>query len=296
MILNVSGRTDIVAFYTKWFMNRYKEGFLDVRNPFYPKSVSRIYFKDVDAICFCTKNPIPIIPYLKEINKPIIFHISLTPYKKDIEPNIPPKGTIIEAIKKISNIIGIDNVYVRYDPILINDKYTLTYHIKSFDNMCNLLKGYVKHIIVSFVDEYKNVKNNKDILKNKEFTLEDYKEIGTNFATSAHMYGMTVQTCSEENRLTEYGFIKEECMSGNLAFKITGKTDFKRWTSRNNKNCKCINMVDIGVYNTCRHFCKYCYANFDEKLVNTNYSLHDDNSSLLIGHIKDDDIITIRHS
>ena len=296
MILNVSGRTDIVAFYTKWFMNRYKEGFLDVRNPFYPKSVSRIYFKDVDAICFCTKNPIPIIPYLKEINKPIIFHVSLTPYKKDIEPNIPPKGTIIEAIKKISNIIGIDNVYVRYDPILINDKYTLTYHIKSFDNMCNLLKGYVKHIIVSFVDEYKNVKNNKDILKNKEFTLEDYKEIGTNFATSAHMYGMTVQTCSEENRLTEYGFIKEECMSGNLAFKITGKTDFKRWTSRNNKNCKCINMVDIGVYNTCRHFCKYCYANFDEKLVNTNYCLHDDNSSLLIGHIKDDDIITIRHS
>ena len=296
MILNVSGRTDIVAFYTKWFMNRYKEGFLDVRNPFYPKSVSRIYFKDVDAICFCTKNPIPIIPYLKEINKPIIFHVSLTPYKKDIEPNIPPKGTIIEAIKKISNIIGIDNVYVRYDPILINDKYTLTYHIKSFDNMCNLLKGYVKHIIVSFVDEYKNVKNNKNILKNKEFTLEDYKEIGTNFATSAHMCGMTVQTCSEENKLTEYGFIKEECMSGNLAFKITGKTDFKRWTSRNNKNCKCINMVDIGVYNTCRHFCKYCYANFDEKLVNTNYSLHDDNSSLLIGHIKDDDIITIRHS
>ena len=162
--------------------------------------------------------------------------------------------------------------------------------------MCNLLKGYVKHIIVSFVDEYKNVKNNKNILKNKEFTLEDYKEIGTNFATSAHMCGMTVQTCSEENKLTEYGFIKEECMSGNLAFKITGKTDFKRWTSRNNKNCKCINMVDIGVYNTCRHFCKYCYANFDEKLVNTNYSLHDDNSSLLIGHIKDDDIITIRHS
>ena len=32
MILNVSGRTDIVAFYTKWFMNRVKEGFYAVMN------------------------------------------------------------------------------------------------------------------------------------------------------------------------------------------------------------------------------------------------------------------------
>ena len=85
MILNVSGRTDIVAFYTKWFMNRYKEGYVDVRNPFYPNLVSRINFDDVDLIMFCTKNPIPIIKHLKKINKPILFHITLTPYKNDIE-------------------------------------------------------------------------------------------------------------------------------------------------------------------------------------------------------------------
>ena len=57
MILNVSRRTDIVAFYTEWFMNRYKEGFVDVRNPFNPKMISRINFSNVDAILFCTKNP-----------------------------------------------------------------------------------------------------------------------------------------------------------------------------------------------------------------------------------------------
>ena len=79
MILNVSGRTDIVAFYTDWFMNRYKEGFVDVRNPFNYKLVSRINFRDVDAIMFCTKNPISIINRLKDIDKPIIFHVTLTP-------------------------------------------------------------------------------------------------------------------------------------------------------------------------------------------------------------------------
>lgn len=75
MILNVSGRTDIVAFYSKWFLQRYKEGFVDVRNPFNPKLVSRISFKDVDAILFCTKNPILILDSLKVIQKPILFHV-----------------------------------------------------------------------------------------------------------------------------------------------------------------------------------------------------------------------------
>ena len=113
MILNVSGRTDIVAFYSKWFMNRYREGYVDVRNPFYPKLVSRIYFDDVDLIVFCTKNPIPILKYLKEIDKPIIFQVTLTPYKKDVEPNVIFKGKDKESIKDISSIVGIDNLYVR---------------------------------------------------------------------------------------------------------------------------------------------------------------------------------------
>ena len=95
MILNVSGRADIVAFYSDWFIKRYNEGFADVRNPFNPKLVSRIYFDDVDLILFCTKNPIPILDKLKYIDKPILFHVTLTPYKNDIELNILSKKTII---------------------------------------------------------------------------------------------------------------------------------------------------------------------------------------------------------
>lgn len=150
MILNVSGRTDIVGFYTKWFMNRYREGYVDVRNPFYPKMISRIYFDDVDAIVFCTKNPIPILPYLAQIKKPILFHVTLTSYKRDIEPHVPFKGEIIKAIQKLSTLIDKKYIYVRYDPVFFNSTYTVEYHKRAFEKMCTLLDSYVEHIIVSF--------------------------------------------------------------------------------------------------------------------------------------------------
>lgn len=293
MILNVSGRCDVVGFYTEWFMNRYQEGYLDVRNPFYPKQVSRIYFEDVDGIVFCTKNPLPIIPYLNKIDKPILFHITLTPYKKDIEPNVIDKTKVIDGIKQISKILGPENVYVRYDPILLNDTYTIDYHIKAFHRVCELLDGYIKHIIISFVDDYKNVRNHQKNLKLREFSKEDYEQIGKNFSTVAKNHHMTIQTCFEQENLVEYGFIKRDCVDRNLAFHLTGKTKFKIWKAR---GCHCIEMVDVGVYNSCNHFCKYCYANYDEKKVNENRKQHDPHSSLLIGTLEKDDIIKIRKS
>lgn len=293
MVLNVSGRTDIVAFYSDWFIERYKEGYIDVRNPFYPKLISRIYFKNVDLILFCTKNPIPILDKLKYIDKPILFHVTLTPYKKDIEPNVLPKGIIIEAIKKLSKVIGIDNLTIRYDPIFISEKYNLDYHIKAFDKLCSLLNGYVNKIIVSFIDDYKNVRKNENILNFREFTEKDYEIIGKNFSRIAKENSMTVQTCFENRNLVEYGFIKGECLSHELAYKLTGKK-YKTWNARKGANCNCVEMVDIGVYNSCKHFCKYCYANYDEKQVNNNFNSHFKDSSLLVGRIEKDDLIKER--
>lgn len=294
MILNVSGRTDIVAFYTDWFMNRYHEGFVDVRNPFNHNLVSRIDFSDVDAILFCTKNPIPILNKINEINKPIIFHVTLTPYKKDIEPNVPPKGEIVEAIKKLSKIIGKDNLVIRYDPVFISAKYTLDYHIKAFENLCSLLDGYVSKILISFLDDYKNVRKNKKVLNFKELEESDYKAIGENFSISALKHHMIVHTCFEDRNLTEYGFSKDECLSHELAYKLTGKVYKKEWKARKEGKCHCVQMVDIGVYNSCKHFCKYCYANYDEKQVQDNFINHDPNSSLLVGKLNESDIIKKR--
>lgn len=293
MILFASGRTDIPAFYSNWFINRVKAGFVDVRNPFNQKLVSRIYFSDVDMIMFCSKNPLPMINKLDILKVPVLFHVTITPYSKDVEPNIPDKRLIIEGVKKLSLVLGIDNVVVRYDPIFLSDKYNVDYHIRAFDKLCKNLNGYVNKIIVSFMDEYKNVRSNKNILKYRAFTREDYKKIGEAFSKSAMDNGMSVQTCFEDEDLTEYGFVKGECLSHELAYILTGKK-FKSSNVRKEKKCECVQMVDIGDYNSCMHMCKYCYANYDEKAVSSNFERHDDNSSLLIGSIQSDDVIKVR--
>lgn len=293
MILFASGRTDIPAFYSNWFINRVKAGFVDVRNPFNQKLVSRIYFSDVDLIMFCSKNPLPMINKLDILKVPVLFHVTITPYGKDVEPNIPDKRLIIDGVKKLSLVLSIDNVVVRYDPIFLSDKYNVDYHIRAFDKLCKNLNGYVNKIIVSFMDEYKNVRSNKNILKYRAFTREDYKKIGEAFSKSSYDNGMSVQTCFEDEDLTEYGFVKGECLSHELAYILTGKK-FKSSNVRKEKKCECVQMVDIGDYNSCMHMCKYCYANYDEKAVSSNFERHDDNSSLLIGSIQRDDVIKVR--
>lgn len=57
MILSVSRRTDIPAFYSNWFFNRIKAGFVDVRNPMNIHRISRIDIRPsvVDCIVFWTK-------------------------------------------------------------------------------------------------------------------------------------------------------------------------------------------------------------------------------------------------
>ncbi len=122
------------------------------------------------------------------------------------------------------------------------------------------------------------------------FTEEDYQKIGYSFSNSAKKNNIVVHTCFEKENLRSYGFLLEDCFSLDLAYKMTGKK-FKTWRAR---GCGCAEMVDVGAYNTCSHFCRYCYANYDEKKVLENKRLHDDDSTLLIGHLHKDDQIKVR--
>ncbi len=294
MILMVSGRTDIIKFYTPWFIKRLEEGFIDVRNPINLKLVSRIFLKDVNLIVFCTKDPRPIVPFLKNIKIPFLFQVTLTAYQNDIEINVRDKSSIIASIKEISKIIGKENLFLRYDPILLNDKYDVNYHIKAFRRINELLNGYVYRYIISFIDIYKNVIFHKNELKLKEISKANMKEICEVFSMIAKDYNSEVSACAESDELLNYGLIKGNCISLKDAYRLTGSLDFKKQNIRKSVNCSCLKTVDIGVYNSCLNKCLYCYANFKEEDINNNYLKHDINSSMLIGHLNNDDIIKIR--
>ena len=69
MIINTGMRTDIPAFYSQWFMNRIRAGFVLVRNPYRPDWITRYELNPdlVDCLAFCTKNPEPMLKHLDEL-------------------------------------------------------------------------------------------------------------------------------------------------------------------------------------------------------------------------------------
>lgn len=94
MILSVSRRTDIPNYYSEWFFNRIKEGYLYVRNPMNFHQISKISLSPelVDCIVFWTKNPKPMLNRLIELKDyHYYFQFTLTGYGKNIEPNVPHK-------------------------------------------------------------------------------------------------------------------------------------------------------------------------------------------------------------
>ena len=145
MIINTGQRTDIPAFYAEWFINRLREGFVCVRNPYDPHQVSRYHLDPtvVDVIGFCTKNPAPMLArmdLLRDYGQ--YWFVTITPYGRDIEPNVPDKRRVLEDFKALSGRVGIDAIGWRYDPILLSDRYTPEYHIRAFGKMAAELDGY----------------------------------------------------------------------------------------------------------------------------------------------------------
>ena len=295
MIINTGQRTDIPAFYSKWFINRIREGFVLVRNPYYPTIVTKFILdpKVVDVIGFCTKNPRPMFPYLDEIkNFGQFWYISISGFDKDLEPNVPPIDQVIEDFKYLSNKVGKNAIGWRYTPIIVNEKYTKEHHIKMFEYIASKLEGYTSLVAFGFVDLYpKLMKNHPDILDTDDVTKI---EITKSFIETAKKNNMDLRLCSKEKWLKEYGVDIEGCMKvSDYENSIQTKLDIKQKMEARKSYCACYLSNDIGSYNSCLHLCKYCYANGKENLIRNNYKNHDDNSPLLIGHLNKEDKVRI---
>ena len=292
MIINTGQRTDIPAFYAEWFANRLREGFVCVRNPYNPSQVSRYRLDPtvVDVIGFCTKNPAPMFPYmdlLKDYGQ--YWFMTITPYGRDMEPNVPDKHRLLEDFKRLSEQVGVNAIGWRYDPILLSERYTTAYHLRAFETMASALEGYTQTAVISFIDLYPKVRHN--FPEAREVRAEERIRLGKALIEIASAHGMIVKPCAEGDELAPYGADCSGCMRLGDYEKAIGKklSAPKRKGAR--AGCACYLACDIGAYNTCKHLCKYCYANAEPTRVLTQSRLHDPRSPFLIGNYRDGDVI-----
>ena len=292
MIINTGQRTDIPAFYAKWFSNRLKEGVVCVRNPYDPKQVSRYRLDPavVDVIGFCTKNPAPMFPYmdlLKDYGQ--YWFVTLTGYGRDIEPNVPDKHRLLTDFRRLSDIVGIHAASWRYDPVFITERYTAEYHLRAFEQIAAALDGYTETAVISFIDLYPKVRRNFPEVR--EVTKEQRLMLGRAFIEIAASHGMTVRPCAEGDELAAYGADCSGCMKISDYEKAIGKKLNAPKMKGARAECACYLSCDIGAYNTCKHLCRYCYANAEPERVLAESHRHDPDSPFLIGNYEDGDRI-----
>ncbi|WP_289006801.1 DUF1848 domain-containing protein [uncultured Parabacteroides sp.] len=328
IIISASRSTDIPAFYARWFFNRLDKGYCVWYNPFNRQKMY-VSFGRCKVIVFWTKNPKPILPYLKELDKRGIhyyFQVTLNDYVNEgFEPNVPSVEQRIDTFRQLSDQIGHERMIWRFDPLIITPTITPRMLLSRIWKIGNRLKGYTDKLVFSFVDvkAYHKVQNNL-VKETNCFTKEDVETAEMNAMQRQEVveglvklrevwasegWHVTLATCAEDIDLVVYGIEHNRCIDGELMERVfgddyelvyylrTGKfpepdlfgllpaipdkqKNLKDKGQR--KICGCMVSKDIGMYNTCRHFCVYCYANTNRECVKRNMTRYSDDSESLI--------------
>ncbi|MBR0376019.1 MAG: DUF1848 domain-containing protein, partial [Firmicutes bacterium] len=235
-------------------------------------------------------DPAPMFPYLdllKDYGQ--YWFVTITPYGRDIEPNVQDKRRLLEDFKKLSRIVGLNSIGWRYDPILLSGRYTMDYHLRAFEQMAAALDGYTETAVISFIDLYPKVRRN--FPQAREVTKEQRLTLGKELIRIASAHGMTVKPCAEGDELAAYGADCSGCMKISDYEQAIGKRLNAPRRKGARAECACYLSCDIGAYNTCRHLCRYCYANAEPSRVLAQSRLHDPKSPFLIGNYREGDRI-----
>ncbi|MCC8035343.1 MAG: DUF1848 domain-containing protein [Rikenellaceae bacterium] len=289
MVISASRRTDIPAFYSKWFFNRVKAGEVYVRNPFDKRKVSRVSLRreHVDFIQFWTKNPAPMLPRLRELEGyDYTFHFTVNGYGKALEPNVPQLPRLVETFAGLSRHC---KVSWRYSPIIIKDGFGVEEHLGNFSKIASCLEGLTDRCYISLLDEYPKIRHlvrryglRSPDENQQEIILAGVKSIAQN-------HGINVYSCAERKWQDKYGIVPGQCLDPAVVGRNAG---IYKKDPNQRPECACSQSVDIGGYSSCPHDCIYCYANRATGIPGGEYSRHDPLSPLVTGRVRPQDMIS----
>lgn len=294
MILSASRRTDIPCYYSEWFLNRLKAGFVLVPNPRNANLLSRVALSPeiVDCIVFWTKNPAPMeekLPLIHRMGYQYYFTFSVTAYDAELEPNLPAKAAVLETFRRFSEKLGPEAVDWRFDPILRERDFSAERIAGQFETLCRKLRAYTNRCIISFADAYAHKKNNEFIMSRREI-LETARAI----AAVAAEYHLPLYSCAEPIDLSAMGIRHSSCIDREKIERIIGVPIQVKKDAGQRPACGCIESVDVGVYDTCGNGCVYCYAVTNLKTVEKRLQNLDPHAPLLTGQLKGTERITDR--
>jgi len=295
MIVSASRRTDIPAFYSEWFMNRIRDGFVLIRNPFRPTQIGRISLDaaTVDAIVFWTRNAEPLIPHLDELDLMgygYYFQYTVVHYPRVFERSSLPLSQKVERFKRLSERVGPDKIIWRYDPIILSNLTDQRYHQVHFREIARVLRGFTHRCIISFLDIYRKTKKALDILREKKDTRvvdihqheAKIREISGFLAEFGRDCGFEIFTCAEAFNLEDFGIRHGKCIDDELLNRLFQRNLSLPKDKSQRKLCGCAESKDIGVYDTCPYGCIYCYANTSPELAQKNFHRHNSHAPLLL--------------
>ena len=299
VIVSASRSTDIPAFYADWFLERLKAGYSVWVNPFNQERY-RVSFVDTRMIVFWSKNPKPMLERLDEVEslgfRQYYFQFTLNDYVTEgLEPNVPPVAERIDTFRRLARRIGKERVIWRFDPLLLSNYLTVDVLLEKIASIGHELQGATEKLVFSFADiqAYRKVGKNLSGTNCREFSSEEKIEFAKGLRDVNLSLGLEMATCAEDIDLSEYGIKHNKCVDDDLMVRLfhddAKLMDFigaeydmiDGWTikkSRKDKGqrkaCGCIVSKDIGMYNTCPHLCRYCYANTTDSAVLANCNRH----------------------
>ncbi len=294
MIISASRRTDLPAFYARWFLNRLRAGYCEVVNPFNAHQRAHIPLtpQEVDLFVFWTRNPRPLFAGLDELDAQgyaYYFQYTLLDNPPALDPHAPPAPAAARTFRQLAGRIGPERVVWRYDPIVLARQTPPDFHRRVFERLSRELEGHTRRCVVSLVDDYARSRKrlaaalpgNQPPAPPSGASPPETGRLLADLGAMAQARGMEMVSCAEPSDLRPYGIQPGACIDGALIARLLGRSLPAGKDPAQRPACGCAASRDIGRYESCLFGCAYCYATGSFERARRYYRSHDPQSPAL---------------